>query len=557
MPPSASPPSFALRADATSDALLFVALVCLALIEAALQVFSPTIIGNTEPLIGILRIPIALLLVPVSLVAARSGWSLPQCSPAVLPWAAGALCLLTGWLAGTFWPNSGDEHSYTFLADTLLAGRFSNPPPPDPELFRLFRVFTMYGHTFSQYPPGWPLVLAPFRAVGLDWLANPLLTVLLGGSLLGAMRCLKTQPPVQVGALILVLASPFVLFNGGSMFSHMLTAALAGMIVWQQLADEQRPYIWRKALIGALLGALLLTRYEAFGIIAFLYAVDRLWHRRGKALVDAMPTLLAALPFVALYLGYDWAITGDALQTPATLTNPDMTFTEAITDLPLAALRADIHTVYWAGSLGLFGGFTLLALQMPALVFKLRSHSLRFFDLALPAAIVFFLYFPNGGGHQYGPRYWFFAWPLAVLTVVTGLVASDGTFRLAARTYLFRGLVAANLVFCAMSLPGLIVTTRAYIDARRSVFAGIVPVSPALVLVPSRELRLWPWRWSAVEANSLDFARNDVDFNGPVLYGRLDAPDALVRACRLPGRTVLVWRGPSEFIRADCGVTHP
>ena len=237
------------------------------------------------------------------------------------------------------------------------------------------------------------------------------------------------------------------------------------------------------------------------------------------------------------------------------MTNPDTTFSEAAADLPLMALRAVIHTVYWADSLGLFGGFTLLALQLPALAAKVRSRSVRFFDLAVPATIVFFLYFPNFGGHQYGPRYWFFAWPLAALTVVTGLVAPDGTFRLGPRAYAFRGLVAANLVFCAMSLPGLIVTTRAYIDARRSVFTGVVPVTPALVLLPSRELQLWGG--ITADADSRDFARNDVDFSGPVLNGRLDAPDALARACRLPGRTVLVWRGPGEFVRADCAAARP
>ena len=234
MPQSASPTSVPPRGPTAGDALLFVALFGLALIEAAFQTLRPTIIGSTQPLTGALHIAIALLLLRVSLAAAERAWRLPRCSPAVLPWLAGALCLLTGWLAGTFWPNSGDEHSYTFLADTLLAGRFSNPPPPDPELFRLFRVFTAHGHTFSQDPPGWPLVLAPFRAFGLDWLANPLLTVLLGASLLGAMRRLRIEPPVQAGALVLVLASPFVLFNGGSLFSHMLSAAAAATIVWQQ-----------------------------------------------------------------------------------------------------------------------------------------------------------------------------------------------------------------------------------------------------------------------------------------------------------------------------------
>ena len=216
-----------------------------------------------------------------------------------------------GWLAGTFWPNSGDEHSYTFIADTFLAGRFSNPPPPDLELFRLFHVFTIEGKTFGQFPPGWPLALAPFRAAGLDWLANPALTVLMGVSLLGAMRRLHIQPKVQGLALVLVLAAPFVLFNGGSMFSHTLCGAAACGIAWQQLADEQRPSVWRKGLTGALFGVLLLTRYEAFAILACLYAADRLWYRRGGVFIDAVPMVLGILPFCVFHLAYDRAITGD------------------------------------------------------------------------------------------------------------------------------------------------------------------------------------------------------------------------------------------------------
>ena len=239
-------------------------------------------------------IPVPILI--LSLAVASKGWDPLRFNPAIIPWLSGALCLITGALAGTFWPNSGDEHAYVFLADTFLAGRLSNPAPPDLELFKLFHVFTIGNKTFGQFPPGWPLVLVPFRAAGLDWLANPLLTVIMGISLVGAMRRLGIEPKVQSSALLLVLVSPFVLFNGGSMFSHTLCGAMASIIAWQQLADEDQPSLWRKVLIGALFGVLLLARYEAFAILAGLFAADRLWYRRRAAFIDAVPIVLGILP---------------------------------------------------------------------------------------------------------------------------------------------------------------------------------------------------------------------------------------------------------------------
>jgi hypothetical protein len=530
-------------------------LVACALFETALQTYSPSIVGFTGRVserASIGYVGVALLMLVAMFAAALRQRRFPAINPVVLPWLAGGLCALTGWLAGTFWPNSGDEHSYVFLADTLLAGRLSNPPAPDPELFKLYRVFTMRGQTFSQYLPGWPLVLAPFRFAGLEWLANPLLTVLLGHSLLGAMRCLRVAPAVQPVVLLLVMASPFVLFNGASLFSNTLSAVIAMAIAWQQLADEQRPLAWRKALIGVLFGGQLLTRYEVFLMLAVLYVGDRLWRRRGAAFGDAVPVLLGALPLGAFFLWYNWTITGSPLQTPVTLTNPDLTFEEVMTDPWVMAKRAVVHTMYWTGSLGQFGGLALLMLQQPALVAKVRSRSLRFFDLALPVTIALFLFFPYDGGNQYGPRYWYSTWPLAALTIASGLLEPDGTFRLARKRLSFGRLVMANLVFCAAVLPGLIATTRIYTDAWREVLADPMPVTPALVLVPSRTLHLWPWQGSDIHASSLDFARGDVDFSGPVLYGRSDARDAIARACRLRERTVFVWRGPGNLVRVDC-----
>ncbi len=521
------------------------ALIASAIAFAVLQTFSVVRATFPDLLVGC---------VTVAAIFAAAGRPLrvPAIDPAWSPWLVGLVCLPLGYLAGTFWPNSGDEHSYVFLADTLLAGRLVNPPAPDPELFSLYRVFTMRGATFSQYLPGWPLVLAPFRFAGVAWLANPVLTALLGACLLGAMRRLRAPGSIQPVMLLLVLTSPFVLFNGASLFSGTLSAALAAAIAWQQLVDEEQPSSWRKVLIGVLFGLQLLTRLEMFLLIGALYAADRLWRRRWAAFGDAVPVCVGAFPLIMFFFVYNWAITGNPLQTPMTLTNPDLELGAIVTGPWVMAKRALHHTLYWTGELGEYGGLVLLVLQIPALVFKARRRSLRFFDLALPATIVLFLFFPHDGDHQYGPRYWFPAWPLAALTIASGFVEADGSFVLWRRRLDFNALTVANVVFCLAVLPGLVVTTRAYIDARRAVLVDTVPVKPAIVLVPTRQLKIWPWQRRIVTASSLDFARGDVDYRDPVLFGRLDAPDAVARACRLSGRAVFAWRGPGDLVRQDC-----
>ena len=532
-------------------------LIC-GLSTSLLAMISPLIQGAPAPIIEVFNVVIGALVLLSVLVASSTQWRLPSCSPELLPWLAGVACLIIGISAGTFWPNSGDEYSYTFLADTLLRGRLTNPRPPDPELFRSLRVFVVGDHMVSQYPPGWPLVLAPFRRLGLDALANPLLTVLLGRSLLGTMRYLQVEQSTQSASLMLVLWSPFVLFNGSSLFSHTLTATIAGLIVWQQLLDEHEHSWWRRMLIGALFGMMLLVRYEAFFIFMLLYIGDSVWRRRILVLADALPIMTGAAPFVMFCLVYDHAITGHFMQTPAALTNPDMTLQQSVVGISAMATRGGGHLLYWMAGLSQFGGLILAALQLFAIVGKAKAQSLRFFDLALPATIVFFLYFPHDGGHQYGPRYWFWAWPLASLTVCDGLSQRKGIFRLDPISY--QRIVCASLLSYAMVLPTLVFTTRAYIDARRIVFqpprtALAGQTTAAIVLLPSRWIQPLPRLVPQLRMleNSGDLVRNDVDSRNRILYGRLDAPDALPRACSMHGRSVLIWQAPRILTQVRCG----
>ena len=100
------------------------------------------------------------------------------------------LCLLVGWVSGAAWPNSGDEYGYSYLADTLLRGRLWNPAPPAAPLFATWHIPTIDGKTFAYYAPGWPAVIALFKSIGLEQVASPAMTALMGYALLRSLRLL-------------------------------------------------------------------------------------------------------------------------------------------------------------------------------------------------------------------------------------------------------------------------------------------------------------------------------------------------------------------------------
>lgn len=540
-------------------------LIC-AFLLTFLQTVRPYLFGvSPTPVLAWMNLAVGLVAAAASFAVARrplpARFAPRPATPVVIALLAAPACLLLGGLAGSSWPNSGDEHAYVFLADTLLKGRLTNPAAPDPELFTMYRVFTMRSQTFSAYLPGLSLVLAPFRLIGVEWLVNPLLTTVLGLCLLGAMNRLSAPTGAEADArpsmafkttaLVLVLATPFALFNGASLFTSTLSAALIAGLVFVQLVDEDHPALWRKLTIGALLGMLILTRADMFLVLGILYGADRLWRRRAGALLDALPVIASFAPFLVFMLIFDKTITGRMLETPLTLTDPKY-MGELILSPGEMASRTLQHMIYWLGNLQIYGGFVLMAICVPALAFKARQGQIRFFDLMLPATLLFYMIFPYDGGHQYGPRYWFSAWPLAILTLAGGYVQADGAFFLAGRRFHFGALAAANLLFCAAMLPGLTTTTRGYIDARRAIYAAEAPVQPAIVLLPMRAIKIWDWQWGFFEAGSRDFVRNDVDYRDPVLYGRDDVPDSLARACRLTGRAVFIWTMPGVLERQTC-----
>jgi len=456
--------------------------------------------------------------------------------------------LATQAISATWWPNSGDEYGYSFLAQTLLHGRFYNPPPPVRDLFGFNWIFERDGKWFSQYPPGFSLLLVPFLAAGVPFLLNPVLTAALAWMTLAAMRALGVDRINAAALTVLLVFSPFVLFNGAALFPHMLCAVAIMAIIWWQASDEAAPSFWRRCGIGAAFGILLLTRYEVFAIMAALFCCERLLVRRASWLRDIPPMLLGGAPAVAFFLVYNTAITNRPWRTPFSWVSPGGGFGfGAKGDQGInTAFAAAARLLQWTGELTAYTSAVLVVLVLLALITKLRQRQLRYFDLIFPVTVAFFFFFASAGGHRFGPRYWFFAWPPAMLTLATALADAPGWLRVHRWRLHLPTLAWLHLAVYAGTSVVVGTYFAQYVAIRRAVYAVVPPSQPAIVLIPTRLLRLSVWQTSPTRAGSADFSRNGVEFDKPVLYGRADdgidnAALYVRRACALPGRRVYRW----------------
>ncbi len=487
----------------------------------------------------------------VLLLACRGRLPLP--SPTVFVAASAVLAALLALVAVEGWPSSADEYGYTYLADTLLHGRLWNEPPPAPKLFDMFYIAERDGKLASQYPFGWPAVLALFRAAGVGCLANPVLTLALGFGLAGALRLLGAPSQPSAALVAFVMLSPFVLFHGASFFNHTLAAAAVMAVCYLQLRDEAAPSFGTRVAIGFAFSVLLTTRYEVFAICIALYLADRLWRRRARFFADAVPMALGALPFGAALLGYNWRITGDPLLTTLKWGFPEIGLGLHATgiDGPHSPARAAMYTLRWFSGLFDFAAPVLLVFYAVALGVKLRDRTARFYDLLLPAAVAFFVFYPDYGGFQFGPRYWFFAWPTLPLTVAALL--RDGSPLRLGRYRPDPGMLAAlqACVFLGFT-AGYATFTRLQTEARAAVYRQVPPSVPAVVLVANQdEVRFTRLQLEPLRFDAADFARNGTDFTGSVLYGRY-LPESYREACALRGGTVFLWRGRHPLERLPC-----
>jgi len=227
----------------------------------------------------------------------------------------GVLILAHAVLGGV--PHGWDAIAYLFQAKIFASGALTAPATPYPKCFWVDNVVAHpdTGRRFAIYPPGWPILLAPFVLLGNPAIANALLSGLsvfliwlLARRLLG-VREARLAP-------VLALLSPFFMFMGASLFAHTscATASLALTYALARSLDpaERHPRRWG-TVAGAAFGLACLIR-PLSGVLGGLCAAwisgwcvsleRRRWVR--ATLVAGIPAAAAGLVFLA----YNAATTG-------------------------------------------------------------------------------------------------------------------------------------------------------------------------------------------------------------------------------------------------------
>lgn len=150
-------------------------------------------------------------------------WKLPICGMLFLLLTAAVGKIILGGI-----PHVGDAVVQLWQARMYAMGRFFVPPPEIIEFFFEALLAVSDGRWFSQYPPGFALMMVPGVLAGHPELVNPLisgLTLILFGLVLR-----------EVGAstrwILLFALSPFVIFMSGAFMSHPASMFWGALGIW-------------------------------------------------------------------------------------------------------------------------------------------------------------------------------------------------------------------------------------------------------------------------------------------------------------------------------------
>jgi hypothetical protein len=305
-------------------------------------------------------------------------------------------------------PISSDELAYIFQARTYAEARLWADTPPVVAAVQFPHLFDLHGMWVSQYLPGWPLVMAPAAALGAPlWLVNPLLAATTVAAFFALARRYVGRETAWTG-LALLVSSAFFLMTYGSYFNHGFTT-LAGVAFALFGSRYRRDGRLRDALLAGLcLGAMGLTRPQNAAAFALPFLVSLALAKERRA--GLLWFLLGGAPFLAALLAYDFAITGNPLKPVQA-----MMVHEPLGVPGSVGVKREIQRLLrlpeWTSPILLFGWAAAFGVG-------LKRRQIDFTDWIMPVTFVALLFYGGQGGPQFGSRYFFEAWPFAILTVL-------------------------------------------------------------------------------------------------------------------------------------------
>jgi len=414
--------------------------------------------------------------------------------------------------------NSGDEFAYFFQARMFAHGQLWAPAPPLGDTFVPYRTWIIGDKWLSQYPPGWPLAMAAAIMAGIPaWCVN----AVLGGISVAALLTRQwghRDHAIVLMVVVLYVMTPFYLMNAGSYYSHMLPALLITLLCLMCLWYQRERRTLALIISGVLVGLIGLTRY--FSLILLLPALLYWWIKecRHDRLRVLGVVVVSGIPFLAILMIYqDW-ITGSPFHNTYSLISNDDTF---VSFLPGAVTRGALLTFYRFGELTLWAVPLLVPTYLFCMASKLKNRSIAFYDLIFPSFVIGYVFFADLGGNRYGPRYYFEAFPMMFVTLLSAAPQAGQWARELFHRRLGPHLTLTSLVYLTTALPFTAVAYHRQVVSREEPYRLVAArgLHDAIVIIESSSGR-------GLDAE--DLARNDADLDGSVLFARAGTtPDQL------------------------------
>lgn len=222
------------------------------------------------------------------------------------------LCSVISWFVFDGVPGFIDSCAYMFQARLFAHGTLYAPIPPEPEFFEAQNVI-IKDKWYSQYPPGYPILLAIGVILGIPWIINPIFGALTIVCIYLLAKELYGDSIAKISA-VLTLLSSFFIFMSSEFMSHSSTLFFITLafisFVW--MVKKKRPLL-SAVVCGTSLGIALLCRPYTTVWICVPLCVAAIAARKElslrQILIGFIPIIIACLAFLA----YNYATTGNPL----------------------------------------------------------------------------------------------------------------------------------------------------------------------------------------------------------------------------------------------------
>ena len=313
-------------------------------------------------------------------------------------------------------PQLVDEMAQLQHARAFASGRLAAPAPQPADAFLTTHTWIAGGNWFSQFPPGYTVMLAAGMLFGAEWLVNPLL-----GAASVALIYLVARgmygPKTALTAAVLWAVSPWVVSMSSTYMNHAGATTLA-LAAWALLWAPERPRAWHALVAGFAMAGLASIR-PLDAVAAALPILVWMVHRRRWSAVPLL--ILGGAPVMIAWAWFNWRLFGSPFTLGYSLlwgpshglgfhSNPwgeEFTPRVALNNMVLAVQRVNVYLYEWP-----------IPALLPLLAWALYGHQRGWRDLVLGVALVatpalYFFYWHSG--NYPGPRFYYAAAPFFVI----------------------------------------------------------------------------------------------------------------------------------------------